>query len=508
MIKLRQYLHTIPELSFQEYKTSKFIKEKLESFGIETYTICNTGIIGVLQSKVNKDCINIGIRADLDALPIEEINNVEHKSSHSGCMHACGHDGHMAIVLGVAEYFSKTMNFLGTIYFIFSPAEEEGGGCKKMLEDPLFNAFKIDEIYGLHNWPELEIGKIGVSDSIVMAGDDNFSIEIVGKSGHGAMPQFAINPIDYITDVLDYLKELQNLYDVILTPTNVSGGDCYNVIPDSVIINGTFRYLSKEERENVLYKLNNVNIDGININVTIIDGYPPTINNKECAQYCKKIVNNMNDVTLYDITTSSMATEDFSYLLEEIPGCYVWLGSKDDKHQAGLHNANYDFNDKILDIGFEYFKNIIINKSKFNPNPVFLGFIQVPTDYTLDVEINGILSQIDYIKWRLLKLPSVNDPNINSDMFHKLKDKIRETSSNFIPQPNDENIYGTINVISLACTSMSFVLTPKVVHDEIRAGYPTIANDMASSVLNAINAFKRTMWTFLTGEQQMIVTQK
>ena len=146
MIGWRKYLHTIPELAFNEYKTSNFIKEKLDSFGIKTYTICETGIVGVLESKVNKNNINIAIRADLDALQINEKTKVNYKSSNVGCMHACGHDGHMAIILGVAKYFSDTMNFNGTIYFIFSPAEEEGGGCQKMLDDPIFQSFNIQEI--------------------------------------------------------------------------------------------------------------------------------------------------------------------------------------------------------------------------------------------------------------------------------------------------------------------------------------------------------------------------
>lgn len=509
MLEWRHYLHTIPELAFKEYKTSKFIYEILLSFGLKVYRIGETGIVGVLQnsSKIS-DRPSIAIRADLDALPILEKKNHIYKSKHGNCMHACGHDGHMAIVLGVAKYFSKNKNFDGTIYFIFSPAEEEGGGCRKMLEDDNFKSFNIKEIYGIHNWPGLKLGKIGISTGVIMGGDDNYIIKITGKGGHGALPENTINPIFYINKVLKKIKLIEKKYNVIISITSIETKDSFNVIPDSIILKGTFRYFDNKIRNKVNNLIKKLTINDVLINIDIIDGYPPTINNNICARYCKSIVDKMDNVSYEEVSFKeklkpSRATEDFSFFLEKIQGCYVWLGAMDEQHLESLHNNFYDFNDKILPIGFNYFKNIIlgklkkkkeilnITKIKFKPNPIFLGFIQLATDFTLDMEIGPILEQVPGVQWRLKKLPVLQDTNISIKMYEDLKVNIIKTANNFTPKLNHKNEYGSIKIMSLACTSMSFVIGPKNIQEEIKKGYNCKINDMATSIINAVKLFSK-----------------
>tara|TARA_Y100000389_G_scaffold186194_2_gene206297 strand:- start:244 stop:2130 length:1887 start_codon:yes stop_codon:yes gene_type:complete len=482
MMVWRKELHMIPELCFQEYKTAKYIEEKLDSFNIPTIRIGNTAIVGIIGEISNN---NIAIRADLDGLPIIEKKHL-YSSKHNGCMHACGHDGHIAIVLGVAQYLS-TLKLNKTIYFVFTPAEEEGGGCNYMLNDPKFQNLNIKEIYGIHNWPSLDIGTIGISDNVIMAGDDNFEITITGKSGHSAMPELAINPIRYISILLTKLKLIEQTHKAIITPTHIESCKSYNVIPESIIVVGTIRYINNHQQ--ILDDLQQIIIPDITLSVNIIPGYPATVNHKQCVDYVKDIINKNKIATITNVEPS-MATEDFSYMLQKIPGCYLWIGSRDENHQYSLHNCNYDFNDAILKIGFEYFVQIILGKDliiqpkslQFDTNLIYLGFIQLATDYNLDMEIGDLLSQIPGIGWRLQKIPPNVDTRINSEMFKKLKTSIRTIASNFVPHKDD---YGAIKVMSLACTSMSFILTPEVVHQELKLGYDCITNDMATSLLKA-----------------------
>lgn len=483
MIEYRNYLNKIPELNFQEIKTSEYIDEKLTSFGIEVHkNIAKTGLVGILKSNNNNSERNIAIRAEMDALEFENGNK-----------HACGHDGHMAIVLGVAEYFSKNRNcFEGTIYFIFSPAEEEGAGCSEMMKNSFFNSLEIQEVYALHNWPDLKVGQIGISEGAIMGGDNSFIIEIIGMGGHGAMPEQTINPNNYIGTVIGKLKEIENKYNIILTPTNIISGKSINIIPDLATIKGTFRYINKENEGNVIKDLKNISINNINIKIHIIKGYIPTINDKECAKICKKVVGDMIDVEAIQINKPSMATEDFCYFLEKIKGCYVWLGSKDEKNSHKLHSSCFNFNDRILNIGFEYFRGLILNrlsiklfkiKPQFSGNLIFLGFIQLATDYTLDMEISGVLSQINGVGWRIKKLPFLGGyTDITKDTFGKLKNELKNSASGF----GENTGYGKLSSLSLACTSMSFVLGHEILSQELKKGYDVKINDTTTSILSAI----------------------
>ena len=503
----RHYLHSIPEINYEEFKTSEYIYNKLIEFKLEVVKdIAGTGVIGILESQDGNKSKNIALRAELDGLPIQENNTFSHKSLHKNKMHACGHDGHMAILLGVAEYFSQNRTlFSGIIYFIFTPAEEEGAGCKLLIDNDYFKSLEVQEIYALHNWMELNVNEIGISDNVIMGGDDNFSIKIIGKGGHGAMPEYSINPNNYIGRVINNLKEIEKSISekILLTPTNIISGDTYNVIPEYAIINGTLRYLSRNNRNKAISMLNKITYPDILIEIKIIEGYIPTVNNKECAKYCKDIVNNMN-IKLINIENPSMATEDFSYLLDKIKGCYVWLGSNDNNHINKLHTVNYDFNDNVLNIGYTYFKKLIysrlpqLNSSKssiislptFKKNLIFLGFIQVPTDYTLDMDINDVLTQIDGIGWRIKKLPNIGCININKENFEKWKNELQSCASGFVY--NSKYNYGGLSLLSLACTSMSFVLGKKVIDEELKKGYNIETNDTTTSILNAINLISHT----------------
>lgn len=362
MLGWRQELHAIPELAFEEHKTSKYVAEKLASFGIKWRRFLDTAIVGILPST---DCApgdpNIALRAELDALPIKELTGAAYRSTHVGCSHACGHDGHMAVVLGVAEHFARHRDsFKGTLFFVFTPAEEEGGGCERLMGDVAFRRLGIQEVYAFHNWPGLNVGEVGFADGAIMAGDDSFQIQIGGKGGHGAMPESAVNPLRAIGAVVEQLDQVQAEFDqTVLTPTTVYCGKGYNVIQESVLLGGTFRYLSAEDHEGVLARLRGLALDGggdVTLKTTILPGYPPTINHPRCVEVCKAA---LPAGLVAKAVAPSMATEDFSYLLQEIPGCYLWLGSNDEGHTESLHNARYDFNDRLLEIGLSVFQAIV-----------------------------------------------------------------------------------------------------------------------------------------------------
>lgn len=380
----RHLLHSNPELAFNEMETMEYVSDMLSSYGLDTRLIGDekfTAIVGILRSKCNSDKGYIAIRVDMDALPIREQTDVTYSSKNSGKMHACGHDGHMAMVLGAAEYLSKSDTFNGTAFFLFTPAEEDGGGCEYVVNNSDFQELGIREVYAIHNWPQLDIGQIGVSDSTVMSGDDVIHVTIVGKGGHAAIPDLSINPIKYINEIIKYTDVVMGFGNCVLTPTKVSAGDAVNVIPDSVTISYSFRYLTKEVREKVLEYLSDINNrsfiteNEITVEIKVDKGYPPTINDKVCADHCKAVVNSMDNVDLVE-NEHSMCAEDFSYLLEKIPGCYVWLGTRDEDHTESLHSCRFDFNDRVLETGIRYFVDLIMERSG---RPKF-GEAIMPTD--------------------------------------------------------------------------------------------------------------------------------
>ena len=340
MIKWRQSIHENPEVAYQEKDTSDFIAKKLNEFGIEVHQgIGKTGIVGVIKGKNSKSEMAIGIRADMDALPMTEKTNLSYASKNEGAMHACGHDGHSTMLLGAAKYLAETRNFHGTVYCIFQPAEEGGNaGAKAMINDGLFKKFKIDTVWGIHNWPGIPVGQAVIHEGFAMAGGDIIVFTIEGKGGHAAQPQYSNDPMVAagltITALQSLIsRQLDPFKNAVLSLTKIEGGSAFNVIPDTVTIGGTLRSTNENIRNNMLQKIKKVaknacEISNCKVDVEIIPGYPSTINDKKSAKLASEIFRNTFGDSFINLEeTPTMGSEDFSYMLKEKPGAYIWLGA-------------------------------------------------------------------------------------------------------------------------------------------------------------------------------------
>ena len=369
----RQDLHRIPEIGLEEYETSQYIKSKLSEFKIEFKEgYANTGIVARIKGSQGNSDRSIGLRADFDALPMPEKNDFEHKSTKEGMMHACGHDGHTSMLLGAAKYLSENNDFDGNVYLIFQPGEEGFAGGEKMIQDGMFNDFKIDEVYALHNWPELPLGSIGVNSGPMMAAVDEFDIIVKGKGGHAAIPQLAIDPVVIASQIVLAVQTIVSrstdpVDKALISITKISGGTAYNVIDDSVKMGGTIRTFKPETRAFYEKKLNEISsgiakANGADADVEfhLTNKYPPTINSKKesefAASVAKKIFGESNVNTNIE---PSMGGEDFSYLLEKKPGSYLYIGQGDENHKAHLHTTKYDFNDNLLPIGVNFWVELV-----------------------------------------------------------------------------------------------------------------------------------------------------
>jgi hippurate hydrolase len=369
----RQELHSIPEIGLEEYETSKYIKSKLSEFNIEFKDgYANTGIVACVKGSKGESDKSIGLRADFDALPMPEKNEFEHKSTNEGMMHACGHDGHTSMLLGAAKYLSENNDFDGNVYFIFQPGEEGFAGGQKMIQDGMFDDFKIDEVYALHNWPELPIGSIGVNSGPMMAAVDEFDIVVKGRGGHAAIPQLAIDPVVIASQIVLAVQTIVSrstdpVDKALISITKINGGTAYNVIDDSVKLGGTIRTFKPETRSFFEKKLKEIS-SGIakangaeaEVDFHLTNKYPPTINSKKesvfAANVAKKVFGDSQVDTDID---PSMGGEDFSYLLEKKPGAYLYIGQGDDNHKAHLHTTKYDFNDNLLPVGVNYWVELV-----------------------------------------------------------------------------------------------------------------------------------------------------
>ena len=374
----RQDLHKIPEIGLEEYETSKYIRNKLKEFNInfkEGYS--NTGLVAWVKGNKGNSNKSIGLRADFDALPMPEKNNFDYKSSKEGMMHACGHDGHTSMLLGAAKYISENNDFDGTVYFIFQPGEEGFAGGKKMIEDGLFDDFSIDEVYALHNWPDLPLGSFGVNSGPMMAAVDEFDIIVKGKGGHAAFPQLVIDPIIVASQIVTAIQTIISrstdpVDKALISITKIHGGTAYNVIDDEVKLSGTIRTFKPETRsfigkriEEIANGIAKAHGAGANIEFDLINKYPPTINSKKESEFAAKIAKKM--VGEENVNTNidpSMGGEDFSYLLNKKPGSYLYIGQGDENHKAHLHTTKYDFNDNLLPLGVNYWVNLV--KEYFN----------------------------------------------------------------------------------------------------------------------------------------------
>ncbi len=373
MTEWRRDIHQHPELKFEENRTSDLVAAKLEEFGIEIHRgLAKTGVVGTIR---NGDGPSIGLRADMDALPLEEKNTFKHASSNPGKMHACGHDGHTAMLLGAAKHLACSKNFKGTVNLIFQPAEEGGGGGELMIKEGLFEMFPVDSVYGLHNWPGMPAGTFGVGSGPIMAAADMFDLTINGRGGHAALPDQCIDPIVVASQVVSALQTITSrnthpVDSVVITVTQIHAGDAYNVIPDSVQMHGTVRTFQTETREKIPSSMLRVAEGvcaayGTTCELNYMSGYPATINSvPETEISAKAVVDLLGEDKIILNPTPSMGAEDFSYMLEARPGCYVWLGIGPGKGEAGcmLHSSRYDFNDDVLPTGASYWVKLVENE--------------------------------------------------------------------------------------------------------------------------------------------------
>jgi len=364
MQKWRRDIHAHPEIAFEEHRTAKFVAEKLKDFGLEVETgIAGTGVVGTLKKGTGNR--SIGLRADLDALLINEANEFEYKSKIPGKMHACGHDGHTTMLLGAAEYLSIKGNFDGTIHFIFQPAEENEGGGKVMVDQGLFEKYPVEAVYGMHNIPGMPVGSFAVKPGPIMASFDIFNLRIIGKGGHAAMPQTTIDPILIGTKIVDAYQSIVSRYinpqePVVLSVTQFHGGDAYNVIPNEIEIKGTVRCFSSKVQASVEKKMEEIassicSAYGAKSNFEYERRYPATVNSPDEVETSLKVAKGISgDDMVNSSPTPSMGSEDFAFMLQEKPGSYIWIGNGDEKGSCMLHNPGYDFNDEILPIGATY----------------------------------------------------------------------------------------------------------------------------------------------------------
>jgi amidohydrolase len=369
MTAWRRDIHAHPELGFEENRTSEFVATQLESWGIEVHRgVGRTGVVGVLRAGASGR--TIGLRADMDALPIEEANAFAHRSRHAGRMHACGHDGHTAMLLGAARYLAATRNFDGTVVFIFQPAEEGLGGAQAMIADGLFRRFPCEAIFGMHNRPGLPVGTFAVRAGPMMAGGAFFDIDVEGVGAHAARPEAGVDPVLAAAHIVAALQSIvaRNVRPVdtaVVSVTKIQGGNAYNVIPQAVRLSGTVRAFSDEVMRMIGERLGRL-AEGIaagfgaraKTDFRVI--FPPLHNDPREADFaasvCAEIVGAgrvRRDPPLI------MASEDFACMLREVPGCYLNIGNGDGEGACEVHNPAYDFNDAALPYGASFFVRLV-----------------------------------------------------------------------------------------------------------------------------------------------------
>ncbi len=369
MTAWRRKIHAHPETAFEEVATGDFVAAKLEEFGIDVHRgLAGTGVVGTLKG--SGDGPAVGLRADMDALHIHEKNEVDHRSQIDGKMHACGHDGHTTMLLGAARYLSETRNFNGTVQFIFQPAEEHEGGGRVMVEDGLFDKFPVEAVFGMHNFPGMEMGRFAVRAGPAMAAADSFDITVTGIGSHAASPHFGADAIVAGARIVDALqtvasRNIDPLKPVVVTVTQFHAGETYNVIPDSAVLCGTIRTFDGAVQETAEAALRRIvdgiaQASGVTAEVNYMKGYPTTVNDQAESEFAASIAAEIvgTDNVNRD-PDPKMGAEDFSFMLNQRPGCYIWIGNGPGEGGCFLHNPNYDFNDKILPLGASYWARLV-----------------------------------------------------------------------------------------------------------------------------------------------------
>jgi hippurate hydrolase len=361
---VRHDLHAHPELGLAEFRTSDKVAAFLTTCGIAVHRgLAGTGVVGVLKCG-HSDHI-IGLRADMDALPLTELNRFPHHSQTPGCMHACGHDGHTAMLLGAARILAETRNFDGTLVFIFQPAEETVGGARIMIEEGFFEQFPVESVYGLHNWPGLPLGQMAVHSGPVMACADGIDITVRGHGAHAAMPHQGSDVILAASHLVTALQAISAratdpLEALVVSISRFHAGEAYNVLPETAHLSGTVRAFSVALQDQAEALITRICAGigaafGVEIQLEYRRGYPPTINTPAAAERCAEVAARvLGKSQVRRDLHPSMGAEDFAYFLRERPGCYVWLGNGEGTGGCTLHNPHYDFNDSAIPHGIRY----------------------------------------------------------------------------------------------------------------------------------------------------------
>ncbi len=364
----RQDLHRNPELMFDVFRTAGVVEEKLKQFGCDEIVtgLGRTGVVGVIRGRKGTGR-TIGLRADMDALPILEATSVPYKSEISGKMHACGHDGHTAMLLGAARYLAETRNFAGTAIVIFQPAEEGGGGGREMVADGVMDRFKIEQVYGMHNMPGIPLGMFAIRSGPFLASADRFEVEIAGHGGHAAQPHDCIDPIVAGAQMVNALQTIASrnvgpVDSVVVSVTQFHAGTANNIIPQTAQLTGTIRALKKETRALAKQRFHDI-VEGVaalnrcTVKIDFEDGYPVTFNHAEETEFATKVAQEIvgADKVMTNVPPV-MGAEDFSYMLEARPGAFICIGNGP---TAGLHHPEYDFNDKAIPYGVSYWARLV-----------------------------------------------------------------------------------------------------------------------------------------------------
>ena len=359
----RRHLHSIPELNFDLHETSAFVAEKLREFGCDDVAtgIAKTGVVGIIKGRRGEGR-TVGLRSDMDALPILEATDKAYASQHAGRMHACGHDGHTAMLLGAAKYLAETRNFPGSVAVIFQPAEEGGGGGNVMVQEGMMERFGIRKVFGMHNMPGLPVGEFAIRPGPIMAATAEFTIQVKGKGGHAAMPHRTIDPIVAASQMVTSLQTIASrttdpIESVVVSVTKIHGGDAYNVIPEMVEFAGTVRTLKKEVAAIAGERIHAIcegiaAAHGASVDIHYDSNYPVTFNHPEETAFAGDIAATIaGDAQVHRNIQPVMGGEDFSYMLEVRPGAFIFIGNGD---TANLHHPAYDFNDEIIPHGVSY----------------------------------------------------------------------------------------------------------------------------------------------------------
>ena len=365
----RRDLHAHPELGFEEQRTAEFVATKLEEFGVQVHRgIGKTGVVGVL--KEGNETQSLGLRADMDALPILEENQFDHRSRTDGTMHACGHDGHTAMLLGAAKYLAATRRFRGQVNFIFQPAEEGIGGARAMIEDGLFEQFPCDQLFAIHNAPGMDVGTIGASAGTITAAGAFFDVHIRGRGAHGAFPHQGIDPVviaaQFVTSLQSIVaRNVAPTETAVVSVTQIHAGDAYNVIPERAQCAGTVRSFTLKAMHRVEERMKEMaagfaKAHGAEIDVDFRTVFHPCINDAEAATLAADVAAELvgEDNVRRDLPPGT-GSEDFSFMQEKVPGCYLLLGNTDAEHQRPVHNPGYDFNDRAAPYGASFFASVV-----------------------------------------------------------------------------------------------------------------------------------------------------